>query len=145
MAIEFVVPLNHHNEYPGKLELPEVFLRDAFNGNRYLYLSGIRGNRKKVILVKTRNGPIEIRGQMWSDFVLENLDEDVNLLHFIQEGDDTFYLTGYNHMGKETGGYELVRDGYYRFQTRVTHGPHIPQVKLNLKTYVIHLTVNSYN
>ena len=129
MAIEFVVPLNHHYEYPKKLELPDVFFRQAFNGTRNVYVSGIRGIHKKVTLVVPKNVHVEIRGEKWKEFVEDNMDMDVNVLHFIQEGDDTFYLTGYNHMGKETGGYEVARTGYYRFQTRVTRYPLLPQVK----------------
>ena len=47
MPIEFVVQLIHHNEYPQKLVLPEVFYEDAYTRNRHLYLTGIRRNKKK--------------------------------------------------------------------------------------------------
>ena len=128
MVIEFVVTLNHHHEYPQKLELPDVFFKEAFNGMRHMYVYGIKGIRKKVRLVSPKNVRVEIRGEKWKEFVGENMAEDINVLHFVQEGDDKFYLTGYNHMGKESGGYEAVRTGYCRFQTRVTHYPYLPQV-----------------
>ena len=131
MPIEFVVTLNDHNEYPQQLVLPDLFFREAFNGTMNMYVNGVRGIRKKVTLVTQKNIHVEIRGEKWKEFVAENMDMDVNLLHFVQEGDDTFYLTGYNHMGKETGGYEVVRTSYYRFQTRVKPYPYVPQVTID--------------
>ena len=131
MPIEFVVPLDQHNEYPEKLELPDVFYREAFNGNRHMYVYGIRRIQKRVTLVRPKNVPaVEIRGKKWKDFLADNIDMDVQLLQFVQEGDDKFYVTGYNHIGKETGGYEVVRRGYYRFQTHMTLYPYINQVKI---------------
>ena len=83
MPIEFVVTLNHHHEYPQKLELPDVFFRQAFNGTRNVYVSGIRGIRKKVTLVVPKNVHVEIRGEKWKEFVEDNMDMDVNVLHFV--------------------------------------------------------------
>lgn len=128
MPIEFVVSLIHHNEFPEKLILPEVFYDDAYTGNRHLYLTGILRIRKKVELIKKTEGVIEIRGKIWKEFVAENIDEDVEVLHFIEEGDDSFYVTGYDQDGIESGGYEGVNRQYSRFQTRVTPYTHIPQV-----------------
>lgn len=110
MPIEFVVQLIHHDEFPYQLVLPEVFYDDAYTGNRHLYLTGIRRNRKKVAIVNVDVGVVEIRGIKWKEFVDENFDEDVNVLHFIEEGDDSFYVTGYNNDGIETGGYEDVNE-----------------------------------
>ena len=128
MPIEFVVRLIYHDEYPYQLELPEVFYDDAYTGNRHLYLTGIRRNRKKVAIVKVREGVVEIRGKRWYEFVQENMDENVNVLHFIEEGDDSFYVTGYDDEGIESGGYEDVNKRYYRFQTRVTPYQEVDQV-----------------
>ena len=64
-----------------------------------MYVYGIRGIRKKVTLVRTKEGYVEIRGKRWNEFPADNMDMDVQLLHFIQEGDNMFYITGYNHIG----------------------------------------------
>lgn len=120
MPIEFVVQLIHHDEYPHLLELPEVFEEEAYTGNRYLYLSGMSRNRKKVSLFRSRFGIYEIRGNRWDEFVAENLNENVNVLRFIEEGDDSFNVTGYDNDGIEIGGYGDGNQGYYRFQTRGT-------------------------
>ena len=128
MLIEFVVRLIYHDEYPYQLELPEVFYDDAYTGNRHLYLTGIRRNRKKVTIVKGKEGEFEIRGKRWNEFVEENMDENVNVLHFIEEGDDSFDVTGYDDEGIESGGYEDVNQRYYLFQTRVTPYQEVDQV-----------------
>ena len=120
MPIEFVVQLVHHNEYPLELHLPDVFEEEAFTGNNHLYLSGIAGNRKKVTILRSRFGIYKIKGQRWNEFVAENLNDDVNVLHFIEEGDDSFYVTGYNDDGIQIGGYGDGNEGYSRFQSRVT-------------------------
>ena len=132
MPIEFVVSLIHHNEYPQQLILPEVFCDDAYTGNRHLYLSGILRIRRKVALIKKNEGVVELRGKIWQEFVADNIDEDVEVLHFVEEGDDSFYVTGYDNNGIESGGYEEVNRPYSRFQTRVTPYPHIPQVMCEL-------------
>lgn len=129
MPIEFVVSLIHHNEYPFKIILPEVFYDDAYTGNSHLYLTGIERNRKKVtVKEKKREGVVEINGQRWDEFVAESMDDDVKVLYFIEEGDDSFYVTGYDNDGIEIGGYEDVNQRYFRFQVRVTPYPEIHQV-----------------
>ena len=39
---------------------------------------------------------------------------------FIEEGDDSFHVTGYDNDGIEIGGYGDGNQGYSRFQSRVT-------------------------
>ena len=119
MPIEFVVQLIHHNEYPDELQLPDVFEEEAYTRNSHLYLTGIARNRKKVVVFRSRFGIYEIRGKRWDEFVAENLNENVNVLHFIEEGDDSFYVTGYDNDGIEIGGYGDGNQGYSRFQSRV--------------------------
>ena len=120
MTIEFVVQLLHHNEYPRELQLPDVFEEAAFTGSTHLYLSGLAGNRKKVTILRSRLGIYLVKGQRWREFVAENLDGNVNVLHFIEEGDDSFYVTAYNDDGIQIGGYGDGNEGYSRFQSRVT-------------------------
>ena len=120
MPIEFVVQLIYHNEYPKELQLPEVFEEEAYTGNSCLYLSGVARNRKKVDVFRSRFGVYELRGKRWNEFVLENLNGNVNVLHFIEEGDDSFYVTGFDNDGKEIGGYGEGNQRFYRFQSRVT-------------------------
>ena len=83
MPIEFVVQLIHHDEYPRELLLPESFEEEAYNGNRFLYLSGLARNRKKVSIFRGRFGVYGISGKAWDDFVEENLNDDLKVLHFI--------------------------------------------------------------
>ena len=42
------------------------------------------------------------------------------MLHFIEEGDDSFYVTAYNDDGIQIGGYGDGNEGYSRFQSHVT-------------------------
>ncbi|GKB03555.1 hypothetical protein Tco_0831698 [Tanacetum coccineum] len=61
-------------------------------------------------------------------FCNRSLNENVALLHFIKEGDDCFYVTGYTSNGNEVGGYEANRATFYRFMTRVLPYTRLPQI-----------------
>ena len=64
-----------------------------------------------------------LTGERWMAFALANLNRDVTTLHFVEEGDDCFYVTGYNADGTEFGGYNfggiLYAGRFSRFKTRV--------------------------
>ncbi|GKA93140.1 hypothetical protein Tco_0815126 [Tanacetum coccineum] len=65
-------------------------------------------NHFKVGFVKKKEGIVVLQGQQWTDFALDCIDPEVNMLHFIQEGDDSFYVTGYRNFGSKIGGYDRV-------------------------------------
>ncbi|GJY26769.1 hypothetical protein Tco_0401495, partial [Tanacetum coccineum] len=50
------------------------------------------------------------------------------LLHFVEQGDDTFYVTGYDNDGLECGGYNVVRKRSGRLVTRVWPYQDYPQM-----------------
>lgn len=52
-------------------------------------------------------------------FALDYLSRAVRLLHFVEEGDDCFFVTGYTEDGTEYGGYNMNSGRVSRFQSRV--------------------------
>lgn len=108
--------------------MPEVYNQQGYNGNEDIYIVSSEGYRYKVKLNIPRNGPWFLDGKRWTDFCNQNLTEDVEMLHFVEEGDDCFYVTGYNSDGKEVGGYTGNKSTYSRFKTTVLPEPHLPQV-----------------
>nr|GFC10798.1 hypothetical protein [Tanacetum cinerariifolium] len=89
MAIELVVWKNP-TTFPTSQELPEVYEGLAYNGKSEIYLTSPRRNKVKVEILKKRDGPIIVKGDKWNKFAEENFDTNVELLHFVEEGDDTF-------------------------------------------------------
>ena len=81
--------------------------------------------------VKPAHGPFTLKGPEWTAFANLNIGNTVSLMHFIQEGDDTWYVTGYESKGKEFGGYEGIEGRYSRFQSRVWAAANKPQVILD--------------
>ncbi|GKD97152.1 hypothetical protein Tco_1381049, partial [Tanacetum coccineum] len=49
------------------------------------------------------------------------------MLYFIQEGDDSFYVTGYLNFGNEMSGYDAVEGCLSRCLSWVFNYPKIPQ------------------
>nr|GEX90494.1 nucleotide-binding alpha-beta plait domain-containing protein [Tanacetum cinerariifolium] len=56
----------------------------------------------KVGFVKKKNSIVVLHG------ALDGIDSEAIMLHFIQEGDDSFYVTGYFNFGRELEGYDAV-------------------------------------
>ena len=83
--------------------MPLVFW-EAYTGKKDLYLISTGRVRTKVKYVKPLCGPFTLKGYKWTAFAKENFNKRVSLLHFIQEGDDTWYVTGYESNGHEFGG-----------------------------------------
>ena len=73
-----------------------------------------------------------VTGPRWTAFCLENLNEDVELMHFVEEGDDCFYVTGYHSDGNEFGGYNIIAGRFSRFMSRVLPYLDVRQVILIL-------------
>ena len=101
-------------------EMPWVYADEGFAGNRNMYVISALGIKFRVRVVTKRNAPMVVTGPRWKAFALQNLNEDVQLLHFVEEGDDCYYVTGYNADGSEFAGYNLIDDRFPRFMERVT-------------------------
>lgn len=110
--------------------LPNVFW-EGYTGKKYVYLINSGRVRTKVKFVKPAHGPFTLKGPKWTAFARLNIGDRVRLLHFIQEGDDTWYVTGYESNGNESGGYEGIERRYSRFQSRVWPAANKPQVVLD--------------
>ena len=99
-------------------DMPLAFSEDGYNRKKYVYLINNRRILKKVRLVTPHHRPIALKGYKWSEFANENIGVGVRLMHFIQEGDDTYYVTGYDKDGIEFGGYPGIEGRFSRFQSR---------------------------
>lgn len=108
--------------------LPQLFGEEFYNGNKHAYVLSKPGARYKCGLVTPNGRPIRITGIRWQEFCNENIGES-RLLHFIKQGDDTFYVTSYDDSGYETGFYpgEMYRP--CRIVTRVWPYPDYEQVQ----------------
>ena len=108
--------------------MPEVYNEEAYNGNKDIYIVSSEGIRYKVSLNTPRYGLWYLDGKKWTEFCKRNLNKDVEMLHFVSEGDDCFYVTGYNRNGMEVHGYGGNRSTYKRFKTTVLPDPRLLQV-----------------
>nr|GEW32159.1 hypothetical protein [Tanacetum cinerariifolium] len=109
-----------------KRVIPEIYNEEAYNGNSALYITSSNGYLYKVILERPNEGLWYLSGTKWTEFCNNNLNENVALLHFIKEGDDSFYVTGYTSNVNEVRGYEANRATFLRFMTRVFLYPNLP-------------------
>ncbi|GKA97852.1 hypothetical protein Tco_0825746 [Tanacetum coccineum] len=125
MPIEFVTWLNE-TTYPDQV-IPEVYNEEAFNGNRVIYIISSEGYRYKVTLETSDEGLWYLTVLKWTEFCNRSLNEIVALLHFVEEGDDFFSVTGYNRNSMEVGGYGENRATFARFMTRVLPYTHLHQ------------------
>ncbi|GJU55972.1 hypothetical protein Tco_1229686 [Tanacetum coccineum] len=73
-----------------------------------------------------------LQGNNWREFAKENFNQNVALLHFIEEGEDSFYVTGYYGNGCEVIGYDDIdiRNSRPRFMSSVWPLPDTEQVYL---------------
>ena len=108
--------------------MPEVYNEEAYNGNKEIYIVSSEGYRYRVSLNTPRYELWFLKGKKWTEFCNRSLNEDVQMLHFVEEGEDCFYVTGYNNDGKEVGGYDGNMSSYRRFRTYVLPEPHLHQV-----------------
>ena len=93
-----------------------------------MYLTSRERVRFKVQIVKPNGGTTELRGEKWKNFCSAYIPNDAYLLHFVQEGDDSFYVTSYDDLGYESGGYEGIIGHPSRFMSWVFPYTNIPQV-----------------
>ena len=100
-------------------ELPPVYAESCYHGRREIYITSAQRVRFRVQIETETNRPIVLTGERWRTFALENLSRAVRLLHFVEEGDDCFFVTGYTQDGAEFGGYHMNGGRVSRFQSRV--------------------------
>ena len=93
-----------------------------------IYIKSADGYRFRVTLVRPHDGMWYLKGPKWTAFCNRSLNEDVDMLHFVEEGDDCFYVTGYLTNGQEVGGYAQQRATFSRFKSVVLPYPYLPQV-----------------
>ncbi|GKC35158.1 hypothetical protein Tco_1047542 [Tanacetum coccineum] len=127
MPIEFVTWLNE-TTFPESRVLLEIYNEEAYNGNSAIYFKSSNGYRYKVTLKRPDEGLWYLSGTIRTEFCNDSLNENVALLHFIEEGDDHFYVTGYTSNGNEVGVYEANRATLSRFMTCVLPYPNLPQL-----------------
>ncbi|GJY33959.1 hypothetical protein Tco_0418428 [Tanacetum coccineum] len=74
----------------------------------------------KVEILKQNDGPIIVKGDKWIWFVEENFDTNVAVLHFVEEGDDSFYVMGYCQNETKAIGYHgiFIKRRFPRFMIR---------------------------
>ncbi|GJZ14391.1 hypothetical protein Tco_0549621 [Tanacetum coccineum] len=101
--------------------LPKVYENEADNGSSHIYLTSPLHYRKKVNIVRQNEGPVMLQGNNWKKFIEENFNQNVALLHFIEEGEDNFYVTRYYGNGCEVIGYDDldIRNRRPRFMSRI--------------------------
>ena len=118
--------------------LPNEFKEECFNNKkRDLYLTSIGRIRVRVRIVKKKNGDIMLTGDKWSGFASSNFDRNVKWIHFVEEGDDSFYVTAYYEKGSEIGGYDGIRGRPMRYIGRVSPYATIAQVYIDLNFFFL--------
>ena len=70
-----------------------MYATSCFNGRRTIYITSAERLPFRVTLQTETDGPILLSGERWREFALANLNWDVRTLHFVEEGDDCFYVT----------------------------------------------------
>ena len=73
-------------------ELPYAYAEKCYNGRSDIYITSAQRVHFRVKVLTETNGPMEVSDEIWRDFALENLKPDVRTLHFVEEGDDCFYV-----------------------------------------------------
>ncbi|GJT96455.1 hypothetical protein Tco_1091973 [Tanacetum coccineum] len=126
MPIEFVVWVDG-DTFRVSQALPKVYNEEAFIDNHDIYIISSEGYRYRAELVTPDKGMWYLTGDKWTEFCNKSLNGKVFLLHFMEEGDDCFYVTGYDRVGNEVRGYGVNRSTFSRFMTCVLPYPHIPQ------------------
>nr|GEZ65343.1 hypothetical protein [Tanacetum cinerariifolium] len=113
--------MDESTDIPILAALPEVYENEAFNGSDHIYLTSPLHYRKKVNVFRQNKGPMLVQGNNWREFAEENRNENVALFHFIEEGEDSFYVTAYYGNGSEVIGYDDfdIKNKRQRFMSRV--------------------------
>jgi hypothetical protein len=103
-------------------------LGGSYHGNHYIYLVNYAGTRWRVSVRRVSELVCVVEGVRWNDFAMHNITcSDVAYLHFIEEGEDVFYVATYNEYGEEFHNYEPVHDQFWRCMVDVTDTSHFIQ------------------
>nr|GEU63004.1 hypothetical protein [Tanacetum cinerariifolium] len=99
-------------------------LGGSYHGHDSIFLLNYYGVRWQVEMKQTYANAISVVGPVWSDFVNNNFTQDVKCLHFIEEGDDMFYVATYNKYRLEMHGYRPKSLMFWRCLLNVTDRSH---------------------
>ena len=62
----------------------------------------------RVRIAQQKNGDVVLTCDKWKQFAAEKFDMDVKWIHFVEQGDECFYVTGYYENGNEFGVYDGI-------------------------------------
>ncbi|GKC52714.1 hypothetical protein Tco_1075459 [Tanacetum coccineum] len=102
-------------------------LGGSYHGHDSIFLLNRYGVRWQVEAKQTYANAMSVVGPVWSDFVCKNITQDVKCLHFIEEGEEIFYVTMYNKYRLEMHGYRQKRLIFWRCLLNVTDRSHRAQ------------------
>ena len=114
--------------------LPEVFDEHFYTGNNMLYLTGNDRDRYKVEISRDK-GRWLLRDKEWIDFVKSNVPANATDIHFIRQGDDSYYVTVYKEDGSECYGYDRKLKGaiFFRCLVEFNHGMQVNSINKNMQ------------
>ena len=127
--------------------MPNLFNDLLFTRTKRLYLISVRRYIYPVSITLTKQGKWVLQGATWKDFAYDNITPSVSMLHFIQEGDNNFYVTGYDKYGNEAAGYVIEKHRVCRFMIRVLNNTNVTQVRviyLNCYTHTMTIANSSF-
>ncbi|GKC71532.1 hypothetical protein Tco_1117415 [Tanacetum coccineum] len=93
----------------GMVKHKDYLLRGPYHGNNSIFLLNCHGVRWQVQLGRVGPDRVAVIRPAWSKFMRRNVDQDVRLLHFVEEGHDTFYVATYNKYGLENHAYKETK------------------------------------
>ena len=70
-----------------------------------MYLINNKRIKYKVWIERNSSGHWQLYSHEWKTFVKKSGYSNIDLFHFIHESADTYYVTGYDSKGVESGGY----------------------------------------
>ncbi|GKA69503.1 hypothetical protein Tco_0775567, partial [Tanacetum coccineum] len=115
----------------------DYLLRGSYHGNNSIFILNYHGVRWQVQLGRVGPDRVAVIGLAWSDFMRRNVDQDVMLLHFVEEGHDTFYVATYNKYGLENHAYKETSLMFWRCLLRDTkRSPRFKNIPLQLEKRV---------
>nr|GEW21731.1 DNA-binding pseudobarrel domain-containing protein [Tanacetum cinerariifolium] len=75
-----------------------------------------------IRLLRKVENELHLLGDEWENFARDNLNSSVRTLHFVKEGENTFYVTGFNRHRIEWQGYnQLVIDCCWHYFATMAH------------------------
>lgn len=115
--------------------LPDVFYGYFKSQKDMMLLTGTNRKRYKTE-VKFKDGRWVLWDLEWQDFVTENVTSETKFMHFIKQGEDDYYVTGYKNDGSECAGYDRRLVGPRLLRCLSTYNPGSFTVKtISLRYY----------